>query len=74
VTRKTAQSVGTKTTTDAYLRVKGSDWKYDSGRYEYYAGPVKKAAAGRCVMYYGKIGDGNGHVANGGRVTWGNCD
>ncbi len=52
VTIKTS-SVGTPTRTTAGLQVQGSSWSYDTGMYSYYAGPVKQAAAGKCVRYFG---------------------
>ncbi len=52
VTVKTS-SVGTPTRTTAGLQVQGSTWSYDTGNYAYYAGPVKAAAAGKCVRYFG---------------------
>ncbi|MEU8177526.1 hypothetical protein AB0C14_32035 [Microbispora hainanensis] len=49
--------------------------KSDSGKYKYYAGPIKLYAKGLCVKYSGTIADTriNGEVASGGRSGWGNC-
>lgn len=55
VTIKTS-SVGTPTKTTAGLQVQGKDWAYDTGNYAYYAGPVKQAASGQCVRYFGYHG------------------
>ncbi len=52
VTIKTS-SVGTPTRTTAGLQVAGGQWAYDTGMYTQYAGPVKQAAAGKCVRYFG---------------------
>ena len=49
-------SVGIGTATTAYLEVKGSARKTDSGPYKYYAGPMKAKAAGVCVKWGGSAG------------------
>ncbi|MQA87083.1 MAG: hypothetical protein GEV03_21255 [Streptosporangiales bacterium] len=67
------EKVGKKTYMFAALRVKGKSWKADDGTYKYYAGPVKKKAAGKCVKYRGFIDLGGGFYATGGREKWGNC-
>ncbi|MCA2212124.1 hypothetical protein [Jidongwangia harbinensis] len=66
VTIKTA-AVGRPTKITAGLRVAGSSWAYDTGRYAYYAGPVKQAGAGKCVRYFGYSG-GRNYTG-----PWGNC-
>ena len=47
----------------------------DSGKYRYYAGPVKLPGKGMCVRFSGTIADTrvNGEVKTGGRKSWGNC-
>ncbi|MER6580418.1 hypothetical protein [Nonomuraea sp. NPDC001023] len=71
--------VGTKTPMSAMLTVQPKGKKVvervDSGKFAYYAGPVKYYAANACVKFWGSIKP-NGHdpaVAGGGRQTWGNC-
>ncbi|MGV9305670.1 M23 family metallopeptidase [Nonomuraea sp. NPDC004354] len=49
-------SLGTATATTAYLEVQGSARITDSGNFSYYAGPVRAAAAGKCVRWGGKAG------------------
>ncbi|MFI6800077.1 M23 family metallopeptidase [Streptosporangium canum] len=49
-------SVGTATATTAYLEVQGSSRVTDSGNFEYYAGPVRASAPGKCVKWGGKAG------------------
>lgn len=52
-TIKTA-GVGTATSTSARLEVRGDSHVYrDSGRFKYYAGPVKHRAAHTCVRWGG---------------------
>jgi uncharacterized membrane protein len=65
--------VGKETYMFAGLQVKGSGWKQENGPFGYFAGPVKKKAAGKCVRYHGSIEDTRGNRASGGRYTWGNC-
>jgi hypothetical protein len=45
--------IGTPTTTVVSLKVKGKKrpWVFDQGQYKYYAGPVYRSAAGRCVRW-----------------------
>ncbi|WP_188195325.1 M23 family metallopeptidase [Nonomuraea sp. SYSU D8015] len=49
-------SLGTASATSAYLEVKGKPRVTDSGNFTYYAGPVRAAAAGKCVKWGGKAG------------------
>ncbi|MGW4794389.1 M23 family metallopeptidase [Nonomuraea sp. NPDC004297] len=49
-------SLGTATATSAYLEVQGKTRVTDSGSFAYYAGPVRAAAAGKCVKWGGKAG------------------
>ncbi|MGV9772732.1 N-acetylmuramoyl-L-alanine amidase [Streptosporangium sp. NPDC003464] len=49
-------SLGTATATSAYLEVQGSSRITDSGNFAYYAGPVRAAAADKCVKWGGKAG------------------
>ncbi|MFD0788305.1 M23 family peptidase, partial [Micromonospora azadirachtae] len=49
-------AVGTKTAASAYLEVKGQTRKTDSGSFQYYAGPVRAAGAGKCVRWGGSTG------------------
>ncbi|MGW5264891.1 N-acetylmuramoyl-L-alanine amidase [Microbispora sp. NPDC004025] len=49
-------SLGTATATSAYLEVQGRTRVTDSGTYGYYAGPVRAAAADKCVKWGGKAG------------------
>ncbi|GLW05924.1 peptidase M23 [Microtetraspora sp. NBRC 13810] len=51
-------SVGTATATTAYLEVQGSARITDSGNFAYYAGPVRAAAANKCVKWGGRAGSG----------------
>ncbi|MBE3008808.1 serine/threonine protein kinase [Microbispora sp. NEAU-D428] len=66
VTIKTAD-VGKATPVSATLEVQGGGSKTDSGSYEYYAGPVKLQAKGKCVRYSGRVGSA------GASSDWGNC-
>ncbi|MGW4527696.1 sialidase family protein [Amycolatopsis sp. NPDC004378] len=49
-------SAGTATATSAFLEVKGSARATDSGSFSWFAGPVKAAAAGKCVQWGGTAG------------------
>ncbi|TYB64909.1 M23 family metallopeptidase [Nonomuraea sp. PA05] len=49
-------SLGKATATSAYLEVQGKTRATDSGNFAYYAGPVRAAAAGKCVKWGGKAG------------------
>ncbi|MCG5219516.1 hypothetical protein [Streptosporangium sp. KLBMP 9127] len=65
----------TATTTSVTLQVEGQKPKSDTGRFKYYAGPVKLKADGDCVRYSGYTTDtriDQAH-ASGGRKTYGNC-
>lgn len=55
VTLKT-RNVGTPTQTTAFLEPQGSNRTTDSGNFSYYAGPVKRYAAGTCVRWGGSTG------------------
>lgn len=46
-------NIGKKTRVSAFLEVKGGSRSTDAGSYGYYAGPVKKSAAGKCVKWGG---------------------
>lgn len=54
-TLKTSK-IGTKSPVSAFLQVSGGTRTTDSGTYGYYAGPVKKAAAHKCVKWGGSAG------------------
>jgi hypothetical protein len=64
--------VGTADQTEAQLTVEGTGQYTDNGSYAYYAGPVRHAASGKCVEYYGSAQVGNTYYW-GGRLSWGNC-
>ncbi|MED7924058.1 M23 family metallopeptidase [Nonomuraea sp. LP-02] len=49
-------SLGTATAASAYLEVQGKARVTDSGNFAYYAGPVRAAAADKCVKWGGKAG------------------
>ncbi|WP_283135128.1 N-acetylmuramoyl-L-alanine amidase [Rhizohabitans arisaemae] len=49
-------SLGKATAVSAYLEVKGKKRVTDSGNFEYFAGPVRAIAAGKCVKWGGKAG------------------
>lgn len=51
-----ATSIGTASATSAFLEVQGGARTTDSGSFAYYAGPVKKSAAGKCVKWGGSVG------------------
>lgn len=55
VTMKTT-NVGQKTPVSATLEVQGGESRTDSGNLEYYAGPVKLPARGKCVRFSGSVG------------------
>ncbi|TYB59797.1 protein kinase [Nonomuraea sp. PA05] len=67
VTLKSGANVGKSTPVSATLEVQGGGSQTDSGSYEYYAGPVKLPAKGKCVRYSGSAGSGSTSAA------WGNC-
>ncbi|MGI5283948.1 protein kinase domain-containing protein [Nonomuraea polychroma] len=66
VTMKTT-NVGRPTNVSATLEVQGVGSRTDSGVYEFYAGPVKLRAKGKCVRFSG----GAGSFSTG--SNWGNC-
>ncbi|MET7328074.1 N-acetylmuramoyl-L-alanine amidase, partial [Nonomuraea sp. NPDC005650] len=49
-------SLGKATATSAFLEVKGKARATDTGNFDYYAGPVRAAAADKCVQWGGKVG------------------
>lgn len=49
-------SIGTASATSAFLEVEGGTRTTDSGSFGYYAGPVTKSAASRCVKWGGSVG------------------
>ncbi|WP_216214936.1 M23 family metallopeptidase [Amycolatopsis aidingensis] len=49
-------NIGKPTAVSASLQVKGGSKTTDSGNYSYYAGPVRKSAADKCVQWGGSIG------------------
>ncbi|MFC5834867.1 N-acetylmuramoyl-L-alanine amidase [Nonomuraea insulae] len=49
-------SLGTASATSAFLEVAGKARITDSGNFTYYAGPVRAAAADKCVKWGGKVG------------------
>ncbi|SEM05750.1 serine/threonine protein kinase [Nonomuraea pusilla] len=67
VTMKNGPDVGRRTPVRATLEVQGGGTRTDSGSYDYYAGPVKLPAKGKCVRYSGSAGSGSTSAA------WGNC-
>ncbi|MEV4367162.1 protein kinase [Nonomuraea sp. NPDC049637] len=67
VTLKSGPDVGKATPVSATLEVQGGPSNTDRGNYEYYAGPVKLLAKGKCVRYSGSAGIGNT------QVDWANC-
>jgi murein DD-endopeptidase MepM/ murein hydrolase activator NlpD len=50
------QSVGTASAVSASLQVEGGTVTTDSGSFAYYAGPIRKSAADRCVKWGGSVG------------------
>ncbi|GAA3102274.1 hypothetical protein GCM10020001_019170 [Nonomuraea salmonea] len=65
---------GTRTTTGAYLEVKGGGRSEDEQRYRYYAETGHIQGAWKCVRYAGWTRDPDNRVtAFGGRKSWGNC-
>ncbi len=58
VTLKTT-NVGERSAVSATLEVQGGSSKTDSGNFEYYAGPVKLPARGKCVRFSGSVGSGS---------------
>ncbi|MGQ0838714.1 M23 family metallopeptidase [Actinokineospora sp.] len=56
VTTIKAVSIGTPSSVSAFLEVQGGTRTTDSGSFGYYAGPVAKSAAGKCVKWGGSVG------------------
>lgn len=50
------EDVGQKANMSAAISVQNGGGKRDNGSYEYYAGPVKLPAKGKCVRYSGSVG------------------
>ncbi|MEV0591881.1 serine/threonine protein kinase [Nonomuraea cavernae] len=66
VTLKNA-NIGKASPVSATLEVQNGPRQADSGNYEFYAGPVKLQAKGKCVRYSGTAGSFSTNS------TWGNC-
>lgn len=66
VTMKTAD-IGLSTHVSVTLEVQGGGSQSDSGSFEYYAGPVKLSAAGKCVRVSGSTSGGSTSTG------WANC-
>lgn len=49
-------ALGKASPVSAFLEVRGSARKKDAGSYDYYAGPVRQAAPGKCVKWGGSAG------------------
>ncbi len=49
-------SIGSPSSVSAFLEVQGGTRSTDSGSFSYYAGPVIKSAAGKCVKWGGSVG------------------
>ncbi|MEU7741016.1 M23 family metallopeptidase [Nonomuraea sp. NPDC049158] len=49
-------SLGTASAVSAFLEPEGESRTTDSGSYDYYAGPVKRSAPGKCVKWGGSVG------------------
>ncbi|MEU7829686.1 MULTISPECIES: M23 family metallopeptidase [unclassified Nonomuraea] len=49
-------SLGTASAVSAFLEPEGESRSTDSGSYDYYAGPVKRSAPGKCVKWGGSVG------------------
>ncbi|MEO3873642.1 hypothetical protein ABGB18_32940 [Nonomuraea sp. B12E4] len=67
VTMKTVD-VGKSTPVSATLEVQGGASRTDSASYEFYAGPVKLPAKGKCVRFRGSVGSDDSNWSN-----WSNC-
>ncbi|KAB8197725.1 protein kinase [Nonomuraea phyllanthi] len=67
VTMKTGADVGKATPMSVKIEAQGGGSDSDSGNFEYYAGPVKVSAAGKCVRYSGSAGSGSTSAG------WANC-
>ncbi|MGW2179124.1 acetyltransferase [Streptomyces sp. NPDC001732] len=48
-------TAGGATLMHAKVKVEGGSWKVDEGSYTSYAGPVRAAGSGKCVMWGGGI-------------------
>ncbi|MEV0194913.1 M23 family metallopeptidase [Nonomuraea sp. NPDC050691] len=55
VTLKTT-NIGSPSSVSAFLEPEGESRTTDSGSFDYYAGPVKRNAAGQCVKWGGSVG------------------
>ncbi|MGP4096143.1 hypothetical protein [Nonomuraea sp. KM90] len=66
VTMKTTD-VGKPTRVSATLEVQGGPGSTQSGNYDFYAGPVKLPAKGKCVRFSGSVG------SSGTDANWSNC-
>ncbi|MFE5092745.1 hypothetical protein ACFRCI_20900 [Streptomyces sp. NPDC056638] len=60
-------TAGGATPMHAKVKVEGGSWKVDEGDYTSYAGPVRVAANGKCVMWGGGINEAS--CTSG----WGHC-
>ncbi|WP_406740198.1 acetyltransferase [Streptomyces atratus] len=60
-------TAGKATLMHAKVRVEGGSWKVNEGDYTSYAGPVRVAANGKCVMWGGGINEAS--YTSG----WGHC-
>ncbi|MEV0351338.1 M23 family metallopeptidase [Nonomuraea sp. NPDC050680] len=49
-------NLGSASAVSAFLEPQGESRTTDSGSYDYYAGPVKRDAAGQCVKWGGSVG------------------
>ncbi|MBW8482252.1 M23 family metallopeptidase [Actinomadura parmotrematis] len=56
VTTLKSTNLGKATAASAHLQVKGGAKATDSGKFAYYAGPVKRTAAKKCVKWGGSVG------------------
>lgn len=63
VTTIKSVSLGQETSTTAFLEVQGAARVTDKGNYGYYAGPVRKAAPGKCVKWGGQVGASGGYTS-----------
>ncbi|TMR96942.1 serine/threonine protein kinase [Nonomuraea basaltis] len=66
VTMKTVD-VGKATKVSATLEVLGGGSRTETGDFQFYAGPVKLPAKGKCVKFSGSVG------STGTSATWANC-
>ncbi|QYC38707.1 Serine/threonine-protein kinase AfsK [Nonomuraea coxensis DSM 45129] len=60
-------NIGKASPVSATLEVQGGETKTDSGSYEFYAGPVKLQAKGKCVRFSGSVGSAATSAG------WANC-